>query len=85
MVNVLWKVFFQVQLTQWQLFLNNAIYKIIENPIERKHNSYAIQYKLDSWDKLDHYFKNYAPKLQAITKTKYGENVLAFRTFLEEI
>lgn len=67
------------------LFLNNAIYKIVENPIERKHNSYAIQYKLDSWDKFDYYFKNYAPKLQAITKTKYGENVLAFRTFLEEI
>ena len=67
------------------LFLNSAVYKIIENPIEREHNSYAIQYKMDSWDKFDRYSKNYARELQTKTKTKFGDNVLAFRTFLEEI
>lgn len=67
------------------LFLQSNMFKIIENPEDRKHNSYAIQYTLDSWEDFTKYSTEHADRLRAITEKKFGENVLAFRTFLEKI
>ena len=67
------------------LFLEHHIFKVLESPRARNHNSYAIQYKLESWDKFDAYTNEYAAALKAKTQEKFGENVLAFRTFLEKI
>ena len=67
------------------LFLSNNMFKIIESHTERSHNSYAIQYTLESWEKFNDYASNHAAELQSKTKLKFGENVLAFRTFLEKI
>jgi hypothetical protein len=66
-------------------FLSNNMFKIIENHTERTHNSYAIQYTLESWEQFEEYTAKYASDLQLKTKQKFGENVLAFRTFLEKI
>ena len=63
------------------LFLSYNMFKIIESHKERSHNSYAIQYTLESWEKFDDYSLNFAEELQAKTRTKFGENVLAFRTY----
>ncbi|MGB0850387.1 MAG: DUF4286 family protein [Bacteroidia bacterium] len=67
------------------LFLEYNMYKVIENHLEKTHNSYAIQYHLESWDKFEEYVTNHAEGLKAKTKEKYGENLLAFRTFLERM
>ncbi|MDB4106954.1 DUF4286 family protein [Bacteroidia bacterium] len=67
------------------LFVKNEIYKVIENPVERTHNSYAIQYHLETWSHFDDYTSKHADRLRQITAEKFGENLLAFRTFLEKI
>ncbi|MBR9859897.1 DUF4286 family protein [bacterium] len=67
------------------LFLKAEIFKIIENPDERIHNSYAVQYQLESWENYIKYRDNHAAALQAKTKEKYGDKVLSFRTFLEKL
>ena len=67
------------------LFQSNNMFKVIESYTERSHNSYAIQYTLESLEKFNDYASNHAAELQSKTKLKFGENVLAFRTFLEKI
>ena len=67
------------------LFLDYNIFKVIENPVERTHNSYAVQYSLKTWEDFAEYSDKHADRLKDITKAKYGENVLAFRTFLEKL
>ncbi len=66
------------------LFLAYDIFKIIEDPTDRKHNSYAVQYKLASWAHFNTYTLEHAERLRDKTKQKFGDNVLAFRTFLEK-
>ncbi|MDC0580371.1 DUF4286 family protein [Bacteroidia bacterium] len=73
------------EVMQTNLFISYNIYKIIENPMERTHNSYAIQYTLASWLNFEKYSQNHAFSLQEKTRKKFGENILAFRTFLEKI
>ena len=73
------------EVMQTNLFLENHIFKIIEDPTERTHNSYDVQYKLDSWSKFEEYNEKHASGLREKTKEKFGENVLSFRTFLEKI
>ncbi|MEY2924753.1 MAG: hypothetical protein RLZZ337_1301 [Bacteroidota bacterium] len=67
------------------LFLNHNMFKILESPRAQTHNSYAIQYHLESWEKFDEYTNEHADKLRTKTQEKFGDNVLAFRTFLEKI
>jgi hypothetical protein len=67
------------------LFDSQSMYKVVENHVDRHHNSYAVQYTLSSWDKVDTYVEKHAEGLKDKTKEKYGENLLAFRTFLEKM
>ncbi len=64
------------------LFLSSEIFKVFEGP-GSEHGSYAIQYRLEGWDAYKKYQETFAADLQAKTRAKYGERVLAFRTFLE--
>jgi hypothetical protein len=73
------------EVMETELFLEYQMFKVIESHIEKTHNSYAIQYKLDNWEQFDEYVQNHAVGLQQKTKDKFGDNVLAFRTFLEKI
>jgi hypothetical protein len=73
------------EVMETNLFIEFHIFKIVENPVERTHNSYAVQYTLESWAKFEEYTKNHAERLRDVTTAKYGENVLAYRTFLEKI
>lgn len=66
------------------LFLEYHIFKVIEDPTDRKHNSYAVQYTLESWAHFNTYTLEHADRLRDKTKEKFGDNVLAFRTFLEK-
>jgi hypothetical protein len=47
--------------------------------------NYAIQYFCHSMDDYNDYADNHGPALKAKTYAKYGEQVLAFRTLLEEV
>lgn len=67
------------------LFIEYNMYKIVEDPVAKTHNSYAIQYHLESWDNFQEYSEKHAERLKGETAQKFGENVLAFRTFLEKI
>jgi hypothetical protein len=73
------------EVMQTNLFLDYHVFKIIEDPNDRTHNSYAVQYKLESWSHFEEYNAIHASALREKTKERYGENVLAFRTFLEKI
>jgi hypothetical protein len=67
------------------LFTEFNMFKVIESPVDKTHNSYAFQYHLESWGKFEEYSEVHAPSLKKKTEEKFGENVLAFRTFLEKI
>ena len=67
------------------LFTDFNMFKVMESPVERTHNSYAFQYHLESWKQFEEYSAKFAPGLKKKTEEKFGENVLAFRTFLEKI
>lgn len=47
--------------------------------------NYAIQYYCESIEDFEDYNQNFAPALKMKTFQKYGENVLAFRTLLEDV
>ncbi len=47
--------------------------------------TYAVQYKCDSVKELAEYLDNYAHALQKEHTAAFGEQVLAFRTMLEEV
>ena len=67
-----------------QLFLAHKLLKMVEeeNPAS---TTYAVQYSMESIDKFVEYVENHAPSLQAKTKKKYGDKVVAFRTLLEVV
>lgn len=67
-----------------QLFIRAEFFKVIQDPNTKEHNSYAVQYRLESWEKFNMYQKDHAPALQQKTRERYGEKVLAYRTFLEK-
>lgn len=64
------------------LFNSSELFKVFEGP-NKAHGSYAVQYRLDNWEKFQEYQDQYASALQAKTREKFGDNVLAYRTFLE--
>lgn len=72
------------EVMETQLFISYKMFKIVEDPIKREHNSYAVQYELANWENFQTYTDEHADRLRNETLQKYGENVLAFRTFLEE-
>ncbi len=73
------------EVMETELFESYAMFKVVENHIDRHHNSYAIQYTLSSWENFDTYTEKHADALRQKTTEKYGENLLAFRTFLEKM
>jgi hypothetical protein len=64
-------------------FISAKILKLIN--IEDEGSTYAIQYTYNNENDIVNYQSEFAPDLQAKTKAKYGENVLAFRTYMEII
>lgn len=47
--------------------------------------NYAIQYYCHSIEDYNDYAENFGPELRRKTYERYGEQVLAFRTLLEEV
>lgn len=65
------------------LFLGAECFKVHEQP-GLPHNSFAIQYRMKSWSDYAQYKERFAQALQQKTAERFGEHVLAFRTFLHK-
>lgn len=72
------------EVLETDLFISANVFRVIEDLETKSHNSFAVQYSLESWLKLEEYQSKYASALQQKTRERYGDNVLAFRTFLEK-
>ena len=47
--------------------------------------TYSVQYRVNSREALEAYYKEHAPKLRAEVLKKFADNVLSFRTELQII
>lgn len=65
-------------------FVDYKFYKILHNPDESTVN-YSVQYFSETMEKLMHYSKHDAPKLQNDVKVKFQEKLVSFRTVLEQV
>lgn len=65
------------------LFLENKIFRLLNEEEDNGGITYAIQYFAASMEKIQQYQLNYAPVLQAKHNEKYGDQFVAFRTLLE--
>jgi len=64
------------------MFIDAKMLKLLD-PHPEEGVTYAIQYTLDSMEKLDKYKKDFAPALQKKTADKYAGQFHAFRSVLE--
>jgi len=65
------------------LFTENRFYKVLVD--EEAGTTYSIQYSCATYDDLEKYQKEFAPNLQKIHTSKYGDKFIAFRTVLERV
>lgn len=62
-------------------FVDNRILKVLF--VEDEGHTYSIQYHFTEMKMIEHYQKDFAPKLQADSKAKFGNKYTAFRTLLQ--
>ena len=65
------------------IFEDNKVMKVLVD--EEDGATYSIQYRVESWEKLDDYQKSHAPALQQQHTKRYEGKFVAFRTLLEEM
>ena len=56
------------EVLETDLFLMAEVFKVFERPNADLHNSYAVQYRLESWDMFNEYQEKHASALQQKTK-----------------
>ena len=66
-------------------FTECKILKLLTEANDNDGVNYAIQYTAPSIESYNQYKEQFAPLLQAKTKEKYGDSVLAYRSILEVI
>jgi hypothetical protein len=64
-------------------FIDSQMVKVLY--LEQEGHTYAIQYKFLEMGDIEKYQKEFAPKLQAEHKNKFGDSAVAFRTILQVI
>ena len=64
------------------LFHSNAMLKVLSDD---EGQTYSIQYRCESEEKLQEYFDKHAPRLQKAHMDKYKDKFVAFRTILKEV
>lgn len=63
-------------------FTDCKMLKLLTEVDDNSGVNYAVQYSYLKAEDFEKYSKEYGPDLQAKTKAKYGDSVLAFRTHL---
>ncbi len=72
------------EVMQTNMFEKYTLLKLL-NEEYTEHPTFAIQYFAKSQENINQYLKEFAPALRQKTEVKYGNKVMAFRTFLEII
>jgi hypothetical protein len=67
-----------------QKFIDTKIFKIISDQ-DSGGVSYAVQYHCENRQLFEAYLKENAPQLRNKAQTKFGDQILFFRTELEQI
>jgi hypothetical protein len=73
------------EVMQTGCFIEFKILKLLTDADDNEGVNYAIQYTADSLEMYQQYRGQFGPILQAKTKEKYGDTVLAYRSLLEVI
>lgn len=73
------------EVMQTGCFTECKILKLLTEAGENEGINYAIQYTANSIENYNQYKDQFGPILQAKTKEKYGDTVLAYRSLLEVI
>lgn len=68
-----------------ELFHSHKMFKLLSEVEGNEGINYAIQYFCETMEHYEQYASLHGPALKAKTYAKYGENVLAFRTLLEQV
>ena len=66
------------------MFVDSHIGRLLDQP-EEEDATYVIQYRCESREKLDDYFKNFANDLREKHHQRYKNKFVAFRTVMEII
>lgn len=64
-------------------FIDSQMVKVLY--VNDEGHTYSVQYKFLDMSDIERYQKEFAPKLQAEHKEKFGEKTTAFRTLLQVI
>lgn len=67
------------------MFESYTFCQLLTQAADNEGLNYSIQYKLESMKHLDQYNLEFAPGLKQKTLDRWGEQVLAFRSVMEEI
>jgi len=73
------------EVMQTGCFTECKILKLLTEADDNEGINYAIQYTANTLDNYNQYKDQFGPILQAKTKEKYGDSVLAYRSLLEVI
>jgi len=73
------------EVMQTGCFTEYKILKLLTDADDNEGVNYAIQYTANSIENYNQYKDHFGPILQAKTKEKYGDTVLAYRSLLEVI
>jgi hypothetical protein len=73
------------EVMQTGCFTECKILKLLTEAGDNEGINYAIQYTANSIENYNQYKDLFGPMLQAKTKEKYGDTVLAYRSLLEVI
>ena len=67
------------------LFIEHTFSKLHTEVEGNEGQNYCIQYKLKSMEDYQQYVTQFGPALKQKTAAKWGEQVLAFRSLMEEV
>jgi retron-type reverse transcriptase len=73
------------EVMQTGCFSEFKIFKLLNQAEDDEGVNIAIQYKANTLSDYERYKSEFAPALQLKTREKYGEQILAYRSLLEEI
>ncbi len=65
-------------------FVEGRLWKLLDQD-ESEGLTYAVQYKALSLEQYEAYRDRAAPALQAATRERYGDQLVAFRTLLQSV
>jgi prophage antirepressor-like protein len=66
-------------------FVGFSFYKLLTRQEDETGQTFVVQYQANNMADFEDYTTNFAPALQAKTKEKFGNSVVAFRTVMKQI